>query len=67
MVKNIYLEDACKAVCSYCEAGIPLRDGVHIREFGKFMEMGTDTKYPCRAFGIRKIVVSVRKSYAGRT
>jgi len=58
MAKKIDVEDACKAVCPYCKAGMPLRDGVHI---------STDTKYSCRASGIRKIVVSVRRNSARRT
>ena len=51
---KIDIEDACRAVCSYCRMGMPLGSNrVHVRPFGEFMDAGTDDQYPCEATGIR--------------
>lgn len=52
---KIDLGKACKAICRYCEMGMPLYGNVHIRPFGQFVEEGTDTDYPCKAARLREL------------
>lgn len=54
MGQNIDLESACKAACRYCKMGMPLMsNSMHSRPFGRFMDCGTDDRYPCKAANLR--------------
>lgn len=57
MGKKIDLDAACKAICSYCEMGLPLKDEVHIPKSGGSIEAETNPLYTCRAKELRKLPV----------
>jgi 8-oxo-dGTP diphosphatase len=55
MSKLVDVEKAAKAVCRYCKMGMPREGDTHIRGFMQFMEVGTDTHYPCKASGVWRL------------